>query len=344
MSAIDLRSDTVTHPTPAMREAMYRAEVGDDVFGEDPTVNRLEALAAQMLGKEAGLFVSSGTMGNLVSLLTHCRRGDEAIIGDQAHSYTLEVGGASALGGVKFLPVPNQPDGTLALQDIQAELRPENIHYAPTRLICLENTHNRLGGAVLGPEYMAEVREIADRHGLVVHLDGARIFNAAIALDVDPVALASHADSVQFCLSKGLSAPVGSLIVGDSDFIGAARKNRKMVGGGMRQAGILAAAGIVALTEMVDRLAEDHANARRLAEGIVELPGVEIDPETVRTNIVILSFQQDDVSPKDLEERLAEEGVLLLAIGGPRLRAVTHYGIEAADVGDTLSAFRKVLA
>ncbi len=344
MSAIDLRSDTVTHPTPAMREAMSRAEVGDDVFGEDPTVNRLEALAAEMLGKEAGLFVSSGTMGNLVSLLTHCRRGDEAIIGDQAHSYILEVGGAAALGGVKFLPVPNQPDGTLAIADIQAELHPEDIHFAPTRLICLENSHNRMGGAVLGPEYMAEVRDVADRNRLAVHLDGARIFNAAVALNLDAAALASDADSVQFCLSKGLSAPVGSLIVGNGDFIGAARKNRKMVGGGMRQAGILAAAGIVALTEMVDRLAEDHANARHLAGGIAELPGIEIDPAAVRTNIVIFSFRREDMTSRDLEERLAREGVLLFAIGGTRLRAVTHYGLERADIDAALVAFRNALA
>lgn len=343
VKVIDLRSDTVTQPTPAMREAMYRAEVGDDVFGEDPSVNRLEALAAEMLGKEAGLFVASGTMGNLVSFLTHCRRGDEVIIGDQAHSFTMEVGGASALGGVQFRPLPNQPDGTLDLLDIQAALRPANIHYPPTRLICLENTHNRTGGRVLSREYVAAVRQIADRHGLAIHLDGARIFNAAVALGLDVKELTLNADSVQFCLSKGLAAPVGSLIVGSREFIQQARKNRKMVGGGMRQAGVIAAAGIVALTQMVDRLAEDHANAKLLAQGLADTPGIEIDPENVQTNIVIFSLARGDMTPQELENQLKERGVWLFAIGGRRLRAVTHYEILREDILTALAVFCEIL-
>ncbi|MBI3286736.1 MAG: low-specificity L-threonine aldolase [Chloroflexi bacterium] len=343
VKVIDLRSDTVTQPTPAMREAMYRAEVGDDVFGEDPSVNRLEALAAEMLGKEAGLFVASGTMGNLVSFLTHCRRGDEVIIGDQAHSFTMEVGGASALGGAQFRPLPNQPDGTLDLLDIQAALRPANIHYPPTRLICLENTHNRTGGRVLSREYVAAVRQIADRHGLAIHLDGARIFNAAVALGLDVKELTLNADSVQFCLSKGLAAPVGSLIVGSREFIQQARKNRKMVGGGMRQAGVIAAAGIVALTQMVDRLAEDHANAKLLAQGLADTPGIEIDPENVQTNIVIFSLARGDMTPQELENQLKERGVWLFAIGGRRLRAVTHYEILREDILTALAVFCEIL-
>ena len=343
MGLIDLRSDTVTLPTPRMREAMAAAEVGDDVFGEDPTVNRLEAMAAERMGKEAGLFVPSGTMGNLVALLTHCNRGDEVILGDQSHTFLYEAGGSAALGGIHPFPLPNNPDGTIDPEKIEAAIRPENVHFPRTRLICLENTHNRCGGAVLRPAYMARVGEIARRHGLAVHLDGARIFNAAVALGVEPAVLTRDVDSVTFCVSKGLSAPVGSVLCGSAAFIAEARRARKIVGGGMRQAGVIAAAGIVALEEMVERLAEDHANARRLAEGLAEMPGIVIDPERVETNIVIFELHREDLTPEELAARLREQGVLLLPIGGRRLRAVTHYGIERRDIETALAAFRRIL-
>lgn len=341
---IDLRSDTVTHPTPAMREAMARAEVGDDVFGEDPTVRRLEEAAAERMGKEAALFVASGTMANLVALLTHCGRGDEVIVGDQAHTFLSEVGGMAALGGIHPRPVPNQPDGTLRLADIEAAIRTEDVHHPRTRLIALENTHNRCMGAPLSPEYMAQVRALADRYGLKVHVDGARIFNAAVALGVPAADLARSADTVTFCLSKGLCAPVGSLICGPADFIREARRIRKMVGGGMRQAGVLAAAGLVALETMVDRLAEDHRRARRLAEGLAEIPGVHIEVHRVRTNIVI--FELDPRVPLSDEAFLAAlqaHRVKILRWGPRRFRAVTHYWIDDADIDRALHAFADVV-
>jgi len=343
MKIIDLRSDTVTLPTAAMRRAMSEAEVGDDVFGEDPTVNRLEALAAERMGKEAGLFVVSGTMGNLVALLTHCARGEEVILGDQSHSYLYEAGGSAAVGGIHPRPVRNQPDGTLEPDEIVAAIRSENPHFPRTRLICLENTHNRCGGAVLTPEYTARVCNLAHQHGLKVHLDGARIFNAAVALGVDVRRLTCAVDSVTFCLSKGLAAPVGSVVCGPRDWIYEARRARKLLGGGMRQAGVIAAAGIVALEEMVDRLAEDHANARRLAEGLANLPGIEIDPTTVQTDIVIFTLNHPTLTPEGLAARLKAQGVWLLPIGGPRLRAVTHYGITAKDIDAALNVFKRVL-
>jgi threonine aldolase len=335
---IDLRSDTVTLPTPAMREAMYRAELGDDVFGEDPTVNRLEALAAERVGKEAALFVASGTMGNLVAILTHCGRGDEAIMGDQCHTFHYEVGGASALGGVHVRTVPNG-EGLPALSDIEAAIRPDDIHDPPTRLLCLENTHNRCGGTVIHPGPFRTVCDLAHRHGIAVHLDGARIFNAALAAGCDVRELTAPADSVMFCLSKGLAAPVGSLLAGSADFILRARKNRKMVGGGMRQAGVLAAAGLVALTQMVARLAEDHANARLLAEGLAAIPGVTIDLRRVQTNIVL--FEVAD--PLGFVDRLQAEGVLAIYFGGKTIRLVTHYGITRSDVEAALGAVQRVL-
>jgi threonine aldolase len=340
---VDLRSDTVTLPTPEMRQAMAQAEVGDDVYGEDPSINRLEALAAERLGKAAGMFVPSGTMGNLSALLTHCGRGDEVILGDQSHTFLLEAGGLAALGGIHPRPVPNQPDGTLKVDDIEAAVRRDDPHFPRTRLIALENTHNRCGGAVLRPQYMAAVREVADRHGLAVHLDGARIFNAAVALGMPTAELARDVDSVTFCLSKGLSAPVGSVLCGSEDFIRRARRARKVLGGGMRQAGVLAAAGIVALDKMVDRLAEDHANAKRLAAGLAEMPGIDIDPATVETDIVIFALLRDDITPQELSDRLREQGILLLPTEGRRLRAVTHYGIDTAAIDQALAAFRRIL-
>lgn len=340
---IDLRSDTVTSPTKEMREAMYRAEVGDDVFGEDPTVRRLEEMAAERMGKEAALFVASGTMGNLVSLLAHCGRGDEVILGDRSHTFLYEVGGMAALGGIHPRPVPNQPDGTMAIEDLEAAIRPDNIHFPRTRLISLENTHNRCGGAVLTPQYTRKVAELAHSHSLKVHLDGARIFNAAIALGVDVKELVKDVDSVMFCLSKGLSAPVGSMVSGSVDFIAEARRMRKMVGGGMRQAGVLAAAGIVALSKMVDRLAEDHAKARRLAEGLAEFAGITIEPERVKTNIVIFEFHHPHMSPQEFTARLREEGVLMLPIEGGRIRAVTHKDVTDRDIDTALLAIKRVL-
>ena len=343
MQPIDLRSDTVTKPTPAMRRAMYEAEVGDDVLGDDPTVQRLEELAAERLDKEAALFVASGTMGNLACLLSHCGRGDEVILGDQAHCYIYEQGGMAALGGIHPRPVPNRPDGTLDLELVGAAIRSEDDHFPCTRLIALENTHNRCGGAVLPVSYMQAVGELARQHGLRYHLDGARLFNAAVGLNVDVRTLVADCDSVTFCLSKGLAAPVGSVIVGNREFIQQARRNRKVLGGGMRQAGILAAAGIVALNEMVDRLAEDHANARRLGEGIAALPGIRLDPFTVRTNIVIFTLDRPDLAPQQLADRLAQQGIRLFAIGGQRLRAVTNYHVTSQDIDTTLQAFRTIL-
>lgn len=339
---IDLRSDTVTHPTPQMREAMARAEVGDDVYGEDPTVNRLEELAASKLGKEAAVFVASGTMGNLIALLTHCGRGDEVIIGRQQHSFNSEAGGMAALGGITPYPLLNQPDGTLALDEIEHAIRHEDEHYPRTRLVVIENTHNYCGGQPLTVEYTRRVREIVSAHNLNLHIDGARIFNAAIALGVDVHDLVKDADSIQFCLSKGLSAPVGSLLVGSKDFIGRARRNRKMVGGGMRQAGIIAAAGIVALETMIDRLAEDHANAKYFAENLADLPGISLDPARVKTNIVFYELT-NGVPAEEMQARLEKRGVLIFATGQSRMRAVTHYGITRADIENTLDVFAKVL-
>lgn len=342
MRVVDLRSDTVTQPTPAMREAMYRAEVGDDGWGEDPTVRRLEELAAERLGKEAAVFVPSGTMGNLVGVLTHCGRGDEAILGNEAHIFWYEVGGISTLGGVHVRAVPNAPDGTLPLDAVEAAIRPDNVHFPRTRLICLENTHNRCSGRVLTPEYTCAVGQLARRYGLSLHLDGARIFNAAVALSVDPRTLTADADSIQFCLSKGLSAPVGSLLCGSRAYIQEARRWRQTVGGGMRQAGVIAAAGIVALETMVERLAEDHENARLLALGMAEIPGILIDPAEIQTNIVI--FRVQGVPWETFMQRLAAGGVKISNYWGGLLRMVTHYGIEGADIEYVLEVVRGVVS
>jgi threonine aldolase len=343
MQPIDLRSDTVTLPTPAMRQAMADAEVGDDVLGEDPTVNRLEEMAAERVGKPAALFVASGTMANLVSVLTHCGRGDEIIVGDRAHIFMYEAGGCSALGGIHSHQVPNRADGTLDLAQVEAAIRSDNPHFPRTRLICLENTHNRCGGTCLDVDYMDRVRLLADRYHLKVHLDGARIFNAAVALGVDARKLTRQADSVDFCLSKGLSAPVGSLVCGPADFIAEARRTRKIVGGGMRQAGVIAAAGIVGLEQMVDRLAEDHANACRLAEGLAGLPGVLLNAGDVHTNIVIFGLADGVPDSAELCRQLAGQGVKMSPVTPRLVRAVTHYGIETADIDRALSITGKVL-
>ncbi|HZD56455.1 MAG TPA: low-specificity L-threonine aldolase [Anaerolineales bacterium] len=344
MEIIDLRSDTVTKPTPEMRAAMADAPVGDDVYGEDPTVNRLQVMAAERMGKEAGLFVPSGTMGNLAALLAHCGRGDEIILGDKAHTFTSEAAGIAALGGVHSYQIANQADGTLNLDDITAAIRPDNPHQPVTRLIALENTHNRCGGTPLTAEYTQAVGDIARHHGLRLHLDGARIFNAAVALGLEAADLAAPADSVTFCLSKGLSAPVGSVLCGSADFIHRAQRMRKQLGGGMRQAGILAAAGIVALQTMVGRLEEDHRLARRLAEGLASIPDLALVYGMPKTNMVFLSLAEASRSDaRQIGERLSADGVRVHVIGPCSFRLVTHYGIGDAAVEKTVLAFRDVM-
>ena len=344
MNFIDLRSDTVTQPTPAMRQAMAQAEVGDDVYGEDPTVNRLQELAADMLGKEAGLFVTSGTMGNLAAILAHCNRGDEVILGNKAHTFLFEAGGISALGGVHSCQLPNQPDGTLRLEDIQAAIRPDDPHDPITRLITLENTHNRCGGVALSAGYTRSVGDLAHSHGLALHLDGARLFNAAVAQGVPAGELVEPVNSVTICLSKGLCAPVGSVLCGSQEFIRRAHRIRKQLGGGMRQAGILAAAGIVALETMVDRLAEDHARARRLADGLAEIPGLVLDPGTPHTNMVFVGLTEAvPLTAEQVERHLNERGVKVGVVAERQFRLVTHYWIDDQAVERAASAFSQVL-
>lgn len=341
MEFVDLRSDTVTKPTPAMREAMAKAEVGDDVYGEDPTVNRLQEMAAEMMGKEAGLFVASGTMGNLAGVLATCQRGDEVIVGNKAHTFSFEAGGISVLGGVHSCQLPNQPDGSLALEDIEAAIRPDDPHDPISRLICLENTHNRCGGTYQTPDYMNRVSEFAHGRGLSVHLDGARIFNAAAVQGIKAKELAGPVDSVTFCLSKGLCAPVGSVLCGSKEFIRKAHRLRKMLGGGMRQAGILAAAGIVALETMTGRLSEDHARARKLADGLKQVPGLVLDPEVPATNMVFLSLIPEVKSDtSEVIEELKRRGILAGVTGQRSFRLVLHYWIDDIGVEKTVAAFR----
>ena len=286
MRQVDLRSDTVTHPTPEMRQAMFEAEIGDDVYGEDPSVNRLEAMAAERLGKEAAVFVASGTMGNLVSVLAHAGRGDEIILGDKAHIFRSEAGGVSALGGVAFQTIPNDERGMMDPDDVADAIKPANVHFTRTAVVAVENTHNGAGGTVLSPEDVKLIADVAHAADVPVHMDGARVFNAAVALEAPVSELVKDVDSVTFCLSKGLACPVGSVISGSEEYIAQARKWRKIVGGSMRQAGIIAAAGVVALDTMVDRMADDHANARKLANGLAEIDGITIDPASLHTNLV----------------------------------------------------------
>jgi threonine aldolase len=344
MDGIDLRSDTVTMPTPEMRQAMANADLGDDVFGEDPTVNRLEAQMAERLGKQAGLFVPSGTMGNLTALLTHCGRGDEVILGDLSHSFLYEAGGMAALGGIHPFTVPNQSDGTLQLNDIESAIRPDNPHFPISRLICLENAHNRCGGVPLTSEYTRQVGDLARRYSLKLHIDGARIFNAAIALDVPAAELAAPADSIMICLSKALCAPVGSVLCGNEDFIQRARRVRKQLGGGMRQAGVIAAAGIVALENMVDRLAEDHKRARVLAECLRDVPGLILELERPPTNMVYLQFTKDaPINAPELAQMCSEKGIKLSTLGPRRMRLVVHYWINDQAIDTVVGAFEQAL-
>jgi len=344
MEIVDLRSDTVTQPTSNMRRAMAQADVGDDVYGEDPSINRLQEISAKMLGKESALFLPSGTMGNLVAVLAHCGRGDEVILGNKSHTFLYEAGGISALGGVHSCQLINQADGTIDVKDILNAIRPNDAHHPVTRLICLENTHNRCGGVSLSAQYTVEVGQIARQKSLSLHIDGARIFNAAVDQGVSAAELAAPADSITFCLSKGLSAPVGSVLCGSKDFIARAHRIRKQLGGGMRQAGILAAAGIVALETMIDRLKEDHQRARDLADGLSKIPGIKLDTYSPQTNMIFLSL--DDGIPFDTQEfvsHLAERKIRVGATGSRRFRLVTHYWITDEGVQRTIEAFKSLL-
>ena len=344
MKKVDLRSDTITLPTKEMLDAIAGAELGDDVFREDPTVNQLEDLAATEFNKEAALFVPSGTMANLVAVLSHCQRGDEVILGDQAHTFLYEAGGISAFGGVHSRQIPNQEDGTLLLEDIKKAIRKKDVHFPPTRLICLENTHNRCLGMPLSVDYTNSVSEIAKNNSLSVHVDGARIFNAAVSLDVSVTELTDNTDSVSFCLSKGLSAPAGSMLCGNKDFIEKARRNRKALGGGMRQAGVLAAAGLVALEKMTDRIIDDHKNARALAEGISNIEGISINPNRVKTNIIYFSLDHPKVGGALLLEKMAEKNIHFFELGSSWFRLVTHAGVSKGDVDDVVGEFERILS
>jgi threonine aldolase len=337
---VELRSDTFTRPTESMRKAMYEAEVGDDVWEEDPTVRRLEERAAQLMGKEAGLFVSSGTQGNLAGILAHTRLGNEVIVGDQSHIYHYECANMAVVGGLQLRVLPNG-DGCLDPEAVRRAIRSDDIHEPPTGCVALENTHNRCRGAVVTAERMWQVADVAHATGIPVHLDGARIFNAAVALGVPAAELAAPVDSVSFCLSKALGAPVGSVLTGRADYIERARRWRKLLGGGMRQVGVLAAAGLVALEENVERLAEDHDNARRLAEGLTAIPGIEIDPARVQSNMVYFALNLPDLAEDDFVLRLHERGVRL-AEGGTGIRAVTSYEVNRDDIEYALDVIAEV--
>ena len=335
---IDLRSDTVTQPTAAMRAAMASAVVGDDVYGDDPTVNHLEQMAAEMLGFDDALFTTSGTQANLLALMSHCHRGDEYICGQQAHNYKYEAGGAAVLGSIQPQPIANQADGSLLLADVSAAIKPDDFHFARTRLISLENT---IGGKVLPQQYLADAQQLAFSKGLKIHLDGARVANAAVAQGLAIADIMQFFDSATVCLSKGLCAPVGSLLLGDEHFIQRARRWRKMLGGGMRQAGILAAAGELALTQQVARLADDHANAQILAEGLSQIAELTVDRSLVQTNMVFAELDSK-VDPQLLTTKLAEAGVRISA--SKTLRLVTHNDIATADIHKTIAAFKHCLA
>ncbi|MDA0673543.1 MAG: low-specificity L-threonine aldolase [Cyanobacteria bacterium] len=346
MDTIDFRSDTVTWPTPAMRTAMAAAAVGDDVYDEDPTVQALEDLAAHRLGKEAGLFVSSGTQGNLIAALVHGQRGDEAILGEDAHIFCWEAGGLSVLGGITPRPLPTDDIGRMDIQQVRSAIRGDNPHWPRSRLILTENSSGGNHGAAIPPDYFAELRAVADAHHLKVHLDGARLFNATTALGCDPTAITQWVDSVSICLSKGLCAPVGSVLVGDRAFIHQARRVRKLLGGGMRQSGVLAAAGIIALKDMSQRLGEDHQRAQTLAQGLAAIPALVLDPARVQTNMVFFELADTvAIAPEDLITQLWEQfGIRLGLYGGRTCRAVTHYWITDDHVSQLVQALDSLLA
>jgi len=341
MAIIDLRSDTVTQPSKEMRQAMMWAEVGDDVYGEDPSINKLENLAAEMLGKEAGLFVASGTMGNLIAVLSHTRPGDEVLLEAESHLYYYETGGVAAIAGVMPRLFYSQ-EGIVKPDHIVDILRSPNIHFPAPTLLCMENTHNRAGGVVMDAIQTQEICILAKKNGLRTHLDGARIFNAAIALNVPVEVMVYPYDSVMFCLSKGLGAPAGSLLVGTKDWIGQARRWRKMLGGGMRQAGVLAVCGIIALEKMVNRLQEDHRLARLLAVGLRDIQGLSVDPEKVRTNIVKITVSGRWGSAPKIRQALKEEGILVNALGETAVRMVTHKDVDEAQIKHLISTVRRL--
>ncbi|KMS76228.1 threonine aldolase [Streptomyces viridochromogenes] len=342
---IEMRSDTFTLPTEQMVSAMTQAVLGDDVYGEDPTANRLEELAAKSVGKPAACLMPSGTMANLAALLVHVPRGGKVLVGNESDIYLYEAGGASVCGGVVYEPIPTRPDGTLALDDLAAAFPPDpdDPQFALPGLICVENTHNRMGGRVLSQAYLAELRRFATGHGIPVHMDGARIFNAAVATGVPAEQIAAHADSIQFCLSKGLSAPIGSILAGEADFIEKARRIRKMLGGGMRQAGVFAAAGLVALTSMIDRLAEDHQRAAQLAAGLAEVDGIDVDPGSVTTNIVLFRVTANGLDDDRFLHAIKQRGLVMGEFGHGRIRAVTHRGLSAADVSAAVAIVADVV-
>ncbi|HNO95323.1 MAG TPA: low-specificity L-threonine aldolase [Anaerolineales bacterium] len=343
MNYVDLRSDTVTKPTPEMREAMAEAEVGDDVYGDDPTVNQLQVKAAEMLGKEAALFVPSGTMGNLLALLVHCSRGEEVICGDKSHIYVNEAGGMAALGGIYPHPVPNQKDGTLRLEDIRASIQPDDSHRTITRLVCIENTQNMCGGVVLSVEYTKQVGQLAKEYRLKFHIDGARIFNAAAALNVDIKELVAPADSVMFCLSKGLVAPIGSMLVGSKEFIAKAHRLRKMLGGGMRQVGVMAAAGLVSLDKMTGRLKQDHARAKNLYEGLKQVKGLRLEAEPASNMVYFSLADHITLTENQICAEMKKYGVMVDWSAPRQFRLVTHYWVDDAGVEKTLQALGEVL-
>jgi threonine aldolase len=347
MDSIDFRSDTVTWPTPEMVEAMAKAKLGDDVYGEDPTINALEQKAAELLGKEAALFVASGTMANLVAILSHAGRGDQAIVGEDGHTFVHEAGGMAVLGGIMPRPLPTDHMGRMNLEAIEGAISPDDPHNPITRLILLENSYGERGGYPIPLDYFTAVQDIASRHNLHTHLDGARLFNAVTALGIDPKALSSTVDSVSFCLSKGLCAPVGSLVCGSADFIYQARRNRKILGGGMRQAGVLAAAGHVALDCMIERLAQDHTNARLLAQGLSQIPGIIIDPDQFKTNITFFGLDGDvPYSATEVAQKCRDVGNVWFGsggYGGSNFRAVTHYWVGPEEVTTFLEVLSQVL-
>ena len=350
---IDLRSDTVTMPTDEMLKAISSAKLGDDVFQEDPTVNKLEKKAANMLGKEAGLLVPSGTMGNLVSILTHCERGTEILLGNKSHTFYYEVGGISAFGGIHSRQLENQLDGTININDIQTAIRVDNVHFPKTSAITLENTHNLCNGSPLSANYIKDVAQIAKNNDLKLHIDGARIFNAAVALDVDVKDLAVDADSITFCLSKGLSSPIGSVICGNEDFIYRARRNRKALGGGMRQAGIIAAPGIVSLDRMIEQIRKDHENTQLLTVGIANIDGLSVDMENIKSNILYFDIEKGKSRSKALSGQTLNkdfypfdiilDNIYFLETSPDRFRLVTHYGISQEDVETTLTILKEMV-
>ena len=339
MHTIDLRSDTVTLPTKEMREAISNAELGDDVFQEDPTINNLEKLAAKKFNKEAAIFLPSGTMANLVAVLTHCNRGDEVMLGDQSHTFLYEAGGISSFGGVHSRQLKNHNDGTIHLNDIKNAIRKKDVHFPPSRLICLENTHNRCFGMPLETNYVNEVVDIAKNNNMSVHVDGARIFNAAVATGSTVADLTKNVDSVSFCLSKGLSAPSGSLLCGDKNFIHRARFNRKALGGGMRQAGILAAAGVVAIDIMSAKIIEDHRNAKALAFGIAKIDGINIETEKIKTNIIYFKLDHPKINSESLLDIMSKKNIRFFELGPNWFRLVTHSGISKENIDYVISEF-----